>query len=435
MPDDTLGLSEASAIGIGAMVGGGAFAVLGVLVGLAEAATWLAFTLAGAFAACGAYSYLALNRRADERGGAVAMVEQFHGRPSVTGLVGWALIVGYVSSMAMYAVAFGGVARELLVPVDVALPLQPVLSVLVVLGVIGLNVAGTRVAGETEELLVGLLVLVLAAIGVTGLAHVIRVDRLALGLRQVDEISFVMAVAVAFVSVLGWQLLLYDQERMTAPERTLPRAIAVALVVGVLLDMVVALLATSLVSPMVISADPELAVALATESFLGTGGILAVALAALAATGGAVNATLFSAAFLGRRLVADEFLPERLALQDRSGIPRRPVLVLGGVAAMIAATGRLQAITAVGSLGFVGVFAVINALAFRAASQAEHRRLVPALGVLGSAVAGPLLGYRLWRDERDVFLVVVILTFGLLILEIVFIERERGHLGSTDPEG
>lgn len=87
MSESNLGLTESVAIALGGMIGGGIYAVLGVVAGITRGATWAAFVLAGAVTAAfsavgslgaitsfaslafivvfGAMSYLAFRQRED----------------------------------------------------------------------------------------------------------------------------------------------------------------------------------------------------------------------------------------------------------------------------------------------------------------------------------------------------------------------------------
>jgi amino acid transporter len=77
MNDDTtstVSLTGAVAIGIGAMVGGGIFAVLGVAAEQAGGATPIAFAIAGVVAALTAYSYTKLSLAYPSGGGTVHFI-------------------------------------------------------------------------------------------------------------------------------------------------------------------------------------------------------------------------------------------------------------------------------------------------------------------------------------------------------------------------
>ena len=56
-------LKEAISIGIGGMVGGGIFAVLGLAVALAKGGTPIAFLFAGILALITSYSYVKLSQK------------------------------------------------------------------------------------------------------------------------------------------------------------------------------------------------------------------------------------------------------------------------------------------------------------------------------------------------------------------------------------
>ena len=66
---DKIKLKDALSIGIGGMVGGGIFAVLGLAVSLAQGGTPIAFLIAGLLALITSYSYAKLSLTFPERGG------------------------------------------------------------------------------------------------------------------------------------------------------------------------------------------------------------------------------------------------------------------------------------------------------------------------------------------------------------------------------
>jgi amino acid transporter len=84
LPSDsknTIGYWSVVAIGIGGMVGGGIFAVLGLAVELARGGTPIAFAIAGVVAMFTAYSYSRLSATYISRGGTVGFLTV----PSVPG--------------------------------------------------------------------------------------------------------------------------------------------------------------------------------------------------------------------------------------------------------------------------------------------------------------------------------------------------------------
>jgi amino acid transporter len=426
-----LGLVECVSIALGGMIGGGIFAVLGVVAGITGPATWLAFVLAGVVALCAGHSYIALNRLADERGGSVSFVQHFTGNTTVAGMVGWTLLFGYVGSMAMYAFAFGQFALRLGLPETAfGVPLRPLLSVAVVGTFVGLNLLGSRATGTVENLLVGGKVGILLALGVGGIVYATAIEPrpLSFGDSSLIATGPVVAAAISFVAFQGWQLLFYDQPSIEEPVETIRRAVYVAIPAAVAIYVLVAVTTTNLASD-ALQSHPHTALASAAEPMLGAVGyarlgVTAVAVAALFSTGSAINATLFSSAHFARGMVSSDLLPDRVA-DDGEGVSARSLLVLGGVTALLTGLGSLDAITSFASLSFIVVFGAMSSIAFRHRDSDPVVGSVALGGVVGTAAFFPLMFGHLYRKEPGTFVAVVALAVGALAVELAYFERNR----------
>lgn len=104
-----IGLTESISIA----VGGGIFAVLGVVATTAGTLTWLAFVASGVIAICAGYSFVRLNDVIDVRAGPITYVGRFTGNAKPAGTTGWTFLIGYVGTMSLYADAFAGYFVEL----------------------------------------------------------------------------------------------------------------------------------------------------------------------------------------------------------------------------------------------------------------------------------------------------------------------------------
>jgi len=114
MAKDQIGLREAVSIGIGGMVGGGIFAVLGLAVSLAKGGTPVAFLIAGGIALLTAYSYAKLSLAYPDRGGTVRFIDKGFGASVFSGAINNLLWVSYIIMLSLYASAFGSYAPNLL---------------------------------------------------------------------------------------------------------------------------------------------------------------------------------------------------------------------------------------------------------------------------------------------------------------------------------
>ena len=421
MARDGIGLAEAVSMAIGGMVGGGIFAVLGVVAGAAGTLAWAAFTVSGVVALCAGYSFVRLNGLTDAGSGPIAYVERFTGSTKLGGMTGWTFVVGYVGTMALYAHAFGGYFVELLGRSAAAgVPLRPVVTLAVVAVFVGLNLAGAHATGRTEDVLVGLKVLILLVFGVGGLYYGYTTGQLTAGLANVG-VGPLLASAIAFVAFEGWELLFFDQGSIADPERTVKRAVYVSIVAATALYVVVAVVTTNLLDPSTIQQNAETSLALAARPFLGSAGFLLVSVAALFSTASALNATLFSAARLSRDLVDEDFLPSELTSDDGDE-PVRPILVLGALTGALSVLGSLDVISSFASLAFVVLFGSVCVLAFTQRSSVVTAA-VPALGALGATATVVALLYHLAAAEPDALVVVLALAVVVVGVELLYFER------------
>ncbi|WP_436930966.1 APC family permease [Halosimplex halobium] len=429
-----LGLKESVSMALGGMIGGGIYAVLGVVTGITGPATWVSFALAGLVAGCAGYSYNALNDIDDDnQGGSVSFVQSFVGNSTLAGMVGWTLLFGYVGSMAMYAFAFGEFTVALRgVPDSVAaVPLRPVVSVLAVAGFVGLNLLGARATGGAENVLVAAKVGVLVAFGVGGVAYVATGAggaALSLGAAELTSFGPVVAAAVSFVAFQGWQLLFYDQERIEDPVETIRKAVYVSVPVAVAIYALVAVVTIAL-APEALRSHPHTALvdaagAIAEPLGLRRAGMLAISLSALFSTGSAINATLFSTGHFAKGMLSDDLLPDRIGDSAAQGIPTRTLLLLGVVTAAFAAVGSLGGITAFASVAFLVVFGSMSYLALRERDRDRVNPALPAIGLVGTAAFLPLLFWHLYTNQRHTFYVVVVLAVVVVTVELLYFERD-----------
>ncbi|WP_135828291.1 APC family permease [Halorussus halobius] len=431
--DDGLGLKEGVSMALGGMIGGGIYAVFGVVAEITTSAIWVAFLLAGIVAACAGYSYNALNSLTDNRGGSVTFVQCYLGNATLAGIVGWTLLFGYVGSMAMYAFAFGEFTAAFgVVPTSVAgVPTRPLVSVLAVAGFVGLNLLGAQTTGVAENVLVALKVGILVAFGAFGMVYAVGFSDAAFeyGAGQLGGFGPVVAAAISFVAFQGWQLLFYDQESIEDPVETIRKAVYVSIPVAVAIYVLVGMVTVNL-APQALQSHPHVALKDAATMMmrpygLARVGAVVIALSALFSTGSAINATLFSSAHFAKGMVDDDLLPDQIGDSDADGVPERTVLVLGAATAASTWYGSLGAITSFASLSFILVFGSMSYLAFRQRDHDEVNAVVPAVGTAGAVTFFPLMLSNLYTREPGTFYAVVGIATAVLAVELLYFERNR----------
>ena len=423
---DKLNLAEVSAIGIGGMIGGGIFAVLGLAIATAGHAVALTLACGGIIALLTglSYAHLGLHFRGD--GGSFTYIEKAFASPSIAGCAGWLLVVGYVGTLALYATAFGDYGATLFGHSG-ARPVTSVLAAFVLLGFLLVNLRGARTSGGIELGVVGIKLLILtvfaaaAFIGIKANHFVPLFDK---GIA-----SPLVSVALIFVAFEGFELIPNAIDEMADPERDLRRSIVIAVVCTTVIYIVVALAALGNLTPAQIQHDQEYVLAVAARPTLGQAGFVLIGIAALLSTASAINATLFGAARLAMVMAREHALPQVFALQSRTRpVPYIALLGLTGLALAFALTAPLAAISGLASATFLLIFAAVNFSALRLAKRIGLSPLVPFTGgVLATASLGVLLWHDLQEDRPSLYLLLAVYG-GVVALEVVLSSRRNRRL-------
>lgn len=417
----SIGLIGAISIGIGGMVGGGIFAVLGVAAESAGGATPLAFLLAGGIAGLTAYSYTKLSVTHQSAGGTVAFVDSVFGVSDVTGSLNVVLWAGYIATTALYATAFGNYAASLLtggsdsgtwllralILVGVALP-----------WIINLTNAG--LIARSEGVVVAVKMTILLVVVAAGVPTV-STQRLAVSTWP-SPLGILGAGMLIFVAYEGFELIANSSADIVSPARNLPRAFGFSVGIVVILYLAISAVVVGSMSPEEIRNAADFALAQAASASLGRFGFVLVGLSAVLATFSAINATLFGSARLSYALASEGELPDLLEKSTWNEPIGLHVTALLGLAIAIALP--LDAISSLSSAIFLIVFAVVN-LAGLKSVRSTMGRVVCAAGVLGCIGSLVVLVGRSTSDQPSAVIALVVMLVLALGSEHLLLKRRR----------
>ncbi|WP_339613646.1 APC family permease [uncultured Parvibaculum sp.] len=414
--DDGIGFWSAAAIGIGGMVGGGIFAVLGLSVELAQGGAPVAFMLAGIVALVTSYAYVKLSVAMPEQGGTVSFLDNAFGSGLLTGSANILLWLSYVIMLSLYAYAFGSYGAQLFPPMWDGIARHGLIS-FVIIAMTGLNLMSVKSVGNAEELIVGVKIAILLVFVGFGM---MSVDAARMAPSQwAPPISLIAGGMIIFVAYEGFELIANTAQDVRDPKRNLPRAFYFSVGFVILLYVAVAAVTIGNLAPAEVTAARDYALAAAAKPFLGQAGYGAITLAALLSTMSAINATLYGAARLSYVIATDGELPKFLGRK----IWNRPVsglLITCGVTLLTANFFNLQSISTMGSTGFLLIFAAVNAAAFHLSARIGAVKWLPGLGV---ALCLGALAALLWQtgEKHPEQLWVLALLVGLaFLIEIAY---------------
>ena len=417
-----IGLPGAVAIGIGGMVGGGIFAVLGEAVSLSHGATPLAFLFGGLVALLSAYAYARLSVAFPGRGGTVTFIDNAFGNNLASGSVNLMLWLSYLVTIALYAVAFASYAQTFFSS-DSPLLCHALISLAIVAPTL-INLVSATFVSRSETFVVGMKLLLLALI-IASSTSFIRIDAVAPS-HWGPMFTIVSAGMIIFVAYEGFELIANAAEEIERPERNLPRAYFISVGLVIALYVLIAVITVSTVPEAQIETAKDYALAVAARPALGQLGFTLVAVAALLATFSAINATIYGNARLGYTLAKDGELPEDFD-DERRNEPFVGILVTMAASLFIANTIDLTEIAIIGSAGFLLIFALVNAGAFKLARRIGGARSVYLAALLLSGAALAVLLWHTWEDNRRAVAVFFGFMGASVLFEALYGRLKRGH--------
>ncbi len=416
-----LSLKEVVAMGVGAMVGGGIFSVLGLAIGQAGHAAPFAFALGGIIALLTglSYAYLGLSYRSD--GGSFTYLEKAFASPNIAGLGGWLLLVGYIGTMGLYAYTFGVYGAALLGSESNA-AVHHLLESLVLLVFLSINLYGVKETGLAELIIVTAKVLILGLFAIIGLTTV-QADHL-LPLLDKGIAGVFMGAALIFVAYEGFELIPNSVNEMDDPKRNLKRGIVISILLTISIYILVSLVAVGNLTPDEIAKYGEYALAEAARPFLGQAGFVLIGVAALFSTSSAINATLFGTARLGVEMARAKKLPAVFSLRrQQSNIPWASLMIITGVTLLFVNAADLTIISSFSSSTFLMIFFAINLSAWRLRKEIGIRPLWPALAMLLTVISWGVLLAWLWQKDIDSLYWIGGFYLAVLVAELLFSQR------------
>ena len=399
---EKMGFWSVVAIGIGGMVGGGIFAVLGLAAQLAHGATPIAFAIAGIVALLTTYSYARLSVAFPSQGGTVTFLDQAFGPGLLAGSLNILLWLSYIIMLSLYAYAFGSYAATFLEPEWQAVG-KHLFICLAVAGITALNLFGAAVIGRAERWIVAFktgILLLFVSVGLWSLEP-----------QQLEPAAWATPVQIVaggfiiFLAYEGFELIANAAKDTRQPEKTLPRAYYSAVLFVIILYVLVAVVTVGNLPLGQIVDAKDYALAAAAKPLLGMAGFKLIAIAALLSTASAINATLYGAARLSYIIAREGELPD--VLEER--IWRKPVLgllITAGLTLIAANWLDLNSIATVGSAGFLLIFTAVNIANVVLSKRTNSRRWISGFGALACLAA---LIALLWQIEMQTPLKILVL--------------------------
>ncbi|MDQ2863226.1 MAG: APC family permease [Bacteroidota bacterium] len=416
-----IGLKEAVSIGIGGMVGGGIFAVLGLAVSLAHGATPVSFLVAGIIAllTCNSYSHLSVIY--PDRGGTVYFINQGFGEGIFSGAANNLLWLSYVIMLALYSSAFGSYAPNLLlISGSRNIDYHIYASAIIILATF-INYYNVKVVGTIETYAVFIKLIILVAfifIGAYGLfAYSNNVHQLYVT-NWVSPIQLITGGMVIFVAYEGFELIANAAPDIENPKKNIPKAYFYSVVFVIFLYLAIAIITVGSLPFSRIAKAQDYVLAEAAKPMLGNIGFIIITIAALISTFSAINASLFGGSRVNYQIAVDKELPKEF----KDFFWNRPIglLITSALTLLLVNTVNLQNISIAGSINFLIIFTLVNYVWFKLAKKNNGKKTMPFLGFFFCGVALITLIIQQYSSHKTGVFVSALIIITCIIYETGF---------------
>lgn len=342
----TLGMISLIAFAVGTMVGGGVFALSGIVVKDAGPGAIIAYIAAGIVMLLSAVSFAAVASRAKPGetgygpiGSLLSPVWRF--------ITMWAFYIMGVTGVAFVLMSFGSYFI-VFVPTDKA----QIVALIAAAGIILLNFGPAALVGKAETYMVGFkitVLIILIIFGIRGFHPQAFENWAPHGMG-----SIFAATALLFTAYSGFNVITNMSGSVQDAQKKVPRAIVISLLIVALvyIGVAVALVTSGMADK---SGFDSHGLTMAAEKLMGHWGAILVGIAALVSTLSGANANLLGASDLLVRMAANGDIPSSLGKMSKKGNPITAVSLSGVIIVALMLLGSIPGIGS-GAMKLIVVF-------------------------------------------------------------------------------
>ncbi|MDX1446660.1 APC family permease [Lishizhenia sp.] len=418
-----LGLAELIAIALGGMVGGGIFTILGISVSMIGNLTPIAIIIGGLIASLAAYSYVKLGLYYRDEGATYSFYKRTYPNSHFSAsAIGWFIIFGYISTLALYAYTFSSYAIS---STDFADNVW--IRKIIAIGVIGIftliNIWSVNGMGKIEDFMVYTKLIVLTIISFVLMQHGKTdfgtfMENMTIDAENSSVFSILIVASVTFVAYEGFQLVINAISEMTNPEKNIPRAIYAAISLAILIYVVISLGALFAIPTEEIIKNKEYALAAGAGNVLGKLGTNLVILGAILATSSAISGTVFGSSRQMAVVAKDGYFPSWLAIRKNNS-PQNAIIGMAAMASILILIGGLELILEFGSITFLLVSLLMAVANYKLRNKTNSSGFLTVSSILGLGISGILILYyeftNKWEQMIAIIILYAVLGFGAWI--------------------
>ncbi len=428
-----LGLVELIAIAVGGMVGGGIFSILGISAAMIGFLTPIAIIIGGLIAMLAAYAYVKLGVYYKDEGATYSFVKRtFPDKPIAAASIGWYVIFGYISTLALYSYTFSSYAISSTAYADNEWIRKAVAWAVIAIFTI-INLWSVKGMGRIEDLMVYTKLIILFIISVLLMEHGQTsfnefVHHLIQDAEHAKLLHILIVASITFVAYEGFQLVINAVNEMTNPEKNIPRAIYGAIILVITIYVVIALGALFAIPLENLIKGKEYALASGASKVIGKLGEALVIFSALLATSSAISGTVFGSSRQMAVIAEDGYMPKFLAKRNSQNIPVNALITMALLASTLILVGGLRLILEFGSITFLIVSLLVAITNYVIRDKTKSSSYISILSIIGLTMGAILILYYEFTHKLDQMLFIIVIYILLTIGAYWYAKLKKRHL-------
>ncbi|MEM6631153.1 MAG: amino acid permease [Bacteroidota bacterium] len=358
-----MGLTTILAIGVGTMIAAGIFTLSGLAIRNVGSAAILSFGLAALVATFTALTYCEFVSIYPNSGEGYLYARKTFSSP-LAYFVGWALVLGYTASCAFYIASLSSYFYEFIWET----PMESLSGVIMLVGLILLNMKGTKESGRFQVFVTVGKVLLLGWFIIGGIGSVDVqgiIDKFSTDIVQIGSTA-----AMVFITFFGFSAIAATAGEVKNPVKTIPRAIFLSMgIVTVLYILVIIVVVAA-----GLTEYTEAAMGVAATQFLGPIGGMVIVAGAIFSMVSASNASIMAGSRVTLAMSQLGHFPKAFGFIDpNTKTPIVSVMLVGGTILIFSISLPLEDLAHFADTVLLLVLILVNA------ALIIHRRKYPSI--------------------------------------------------------
>jgi APA family basic amino acid/polyamine antiporter len=400
----TLGLFDATAISVGAIIGAGIFVVTGIAAGYAGSALIISMLIAAVIASFTALSLAELTAWQPKEGSIYEYTYQLIS-PFAGFLTGWMWILSNTFAGAAVSLGFANYLTALF-------PILPAnwIAAILCLAFTTLNFFGIRQSALMNNFLVIAKLLILTFFIILGAAYINPTNFTPFTPCQLGVLSGAVYIFFAYG---GFARVAVIAEEVKDAKRNVPKAILLSLAISTIVYILVGAVAVGLIGAPKLSDPNQPALTHAINATGNTTAVYIVSAGGLLATASVLLTSVLGVSRMAYAMAKRKDIPQTLSkLHPKYNTPYYSIWIIGTLMALLVLFIDLTQVVAISTFALLFYYAMANISALRLKVQ---KRLYPwIVPVLGIATCLVLLVFILFASPQAWIIGVVGLTAGAI---------------------